>query len=143
MFFLTDGVSKLSLSIVGCERVGHNSKDNDSWLNIRMDATDEQGYSWSATDPCLLVSELVELQHWLEKFISIHAEPSSIFFLEPKISFFSSPPDILYISLRYNMLPKEGDCCLENERILCMSISRKQILKLINKIIVLSDLYSK
>ena len=59
---------------------------DSNWLLIKYSITNSKG-TWTATDPCMLTSEVAELAIWLDKVSSGEKYQSEFAFMEPEIEF--------------------------------------------------------
>lgn len=83
---LSSATTRVELAILGYQFPAITDDDWDSnWLNIQIHAQDERG-SWTATDPCLLTTDLTHLAEWFEA--TAGRQPRQrIDFIEPNLAF--------------------------------------------------------
>lgn len=83
---LSAATTRVELTVLGYQYPAITDDEWDSnWLNIQIHAQDERG-SWTATDPCLLTTDLTYLAEWFEATASRQSQ-QRINFLEPNLAF--------------------------------------------------------
>lgn len=76
---------------------------DSNWLQVQARAH-MAGFTWVASDPCLLTYELQELINWLQALADGQQVDDSIGFTEPELSFQHSAT-ALHVFLSYNLCP--------------------------------------
>lgn len=83
-----------------------NEPYDADWLNVKIRASHPKG-NWSATQPCLLTWEVIELVEWFKSLANdgpLHSRKS---FIEPELSFewLMQPNGLLRVYLDYELRP--------------------------------------
>jgi hypothetical protein len=111
---LFDGLKEFKLVIVGYQFENAQEFYDANWLNVKIEASDEN-YSWSAVDSCLLTVELKELHAWLKSVDDSCKDATSIDFMEGELRFTYEPSrHIFNVVLNFNFHPK-GDAYIYGE----------------------------
>ncbi|MFC6154549.1 WapI family immunity protein [Nocardioides yefusunii] len=97
-----DGTTTVEITPVGYELAVPDRHDDDEWLRVRIGVEQVAGEFWTVTHPCLTVSELIALTHWLR---SPHTR--SVEFVEPLVALRRAPDadGVVEVAFSHEALP--------------------------------------